>query len=374
MHIALVYKEESFHVGGISVFSERFCSFLSQKGHRATVIKFTNNRKEHPSVFRIPYIYADPRIQPVILPHPFTLNIFKKHLKNINPDLVYTSIGLSIFDLFLPDLCHRMNIPLAGVYHLDINSSQDIYRKFSQLILLPFWSYFKQVDLLHIFSHKFRDYCIKLGVNRDKILVLPNGVDTGYYKPGQSQFTKVNNIKKGVLFLGRLTWQKNPTVLIESFLSLNPPLSTKLVIAGEGDLEASLREKYKDKRIIFTGVVTDQKQKLDIIRSCQIFVLPSKLDGISLSLLEAMSCGLIPVISDAGSNDEIVNEKIGTIIPINKLESLLPEKLKCYLDSPNLNRGLSYRVRKHIIKNFQQKEIFSRLLTSMENTVEKFQR
>jgi len=114
-----------------------------------------------------------------------------------------------------------------------------------------------------------------------------------------------------ILFLGRLVPEKGIHYLIEAFKLVDT--DKKLVIAGGASDSASYIEELKksaqeDKRIVFTGFV--QGQLLDELYSnAYIYTLPSDLEGMPLSLLEAMSFGNCCLVSDIPECAEVVEDK-----------------------------------------------------------------
>ena len=114
-----------------------------------------------------------------------------------------------------------------------------------------------------------------------------------------------------ILFLGRLVPEKGIRYLIEAFKRTNT--DKMLVIAGGSsdtdDFENELKKMAEnDQRIIFTGFV--QGQILDELYSnAYIYVLPSDLEGMPLSLLEAMSYGNCCLVSDIPECAEVVEDK-----------------------------------------------------------------
>ncbi len=298
--------------------------------------------------------------------------ILKKYLLKIKPDIVYISAGISPLDFLIPSVCHDLKIPIAGVWHADFNDSLSSMQVLVKSIFLAYIPFCRQLDMLHLFSDKLAKFHIRRGVKKERILILPNGIDQNFYKPGISEFGKHFNIKTGILFLGRLTLVKNPELLIRTFLKLDPPRSTKLILVGYGEQEETLREKYKDERIIFTGAVLDENKKLDIMRSCQISVLPSRAEGMPLALLEAMSCGMACIASDAGANSDLLNG-CGIVIPFNKLKQELPLALKLCLDHFEFTEILGKKARQKIIDEYSQETIFARLVASLEKTIYDYQ-
>jgi len=372
MKIVLIDKEEGLKVGGIKIFNKRLYKYLSDKKHQVTILRFSNKSSKDKYLYHIPYYYAEPRSY-IFIPSEKTLDILKKYLRKLKPDIVYIAIGISPLDFFIPAACHELNIPIAGVWHGDYNDSTSSFQMLVKSVFLAYVPFCQQLDLLHIFSQKLANFYIRRGINKDRITILPNGIDTDFYKPGYSYFGQKTKIGTGVLFLGRLTYVKNPEILIKSFLDINPPDHTKLVLVGHGEQEETLKEDYKDKRVIFTGLISDEAKKLDIIRACKVFVLPSKYEGMSLSLLEAMSCGLACIVSDAGANSELI-KNAGILITEARLKQELPISLRLLLEYPEFASILGKKAREKVLKEYSQEMIFEKLCLVLEKTVSHYKR
>ena len=110
-----------------------------------------------------------------------------------------------------------------------------------------------------------------------------------------------------LLYLGRLVQDKNPDCLIKAFRKAAPS-GYKLVIAGSNDQLPdyvqhlhSLADGAND--IIFTGAVYGA-DKETLLRHCAIFCIPSTIEGLAITLLEAMSYGRITIASEIPANRE----------------------------------------------------------------------
>lgn len=372
MKIVIIDKEEGQKVGGVVIYSERLYSHLIKNGHDVSILRYAKKKPKQKHVHRIPYYLAEPRSY-IFVPSEKSIVVIRKHLTKIQPDIVYTSIGMSPLDFFLPSLCHDLKIPIAGVWHADFNSSAGSYQLLAKSVFLAYLPFCRQLDLLHVFSAKFAQFYVQRGIAKKRILILPNGVEPEFYAPGTSSFTKSARITTGILFLGRLTLQKNPEALIQSFLSVKNFPDVKLVLVGHGEQERDLREKYHSNRIIFMGVEKNEERKRDIMRSCQIFVLPSRFEGMSLALLEAMSCGLACIASDAGANGELLKDA-GIVIPATRVKQELPLALRILLENPDFSRKLGEKARKKILNNYAQEKIFSTLQDALKETVKDYRR
>lgn len=370
MKIVLIDKEEGLKVGGMLVYTERFHDYLVRQGHEVSILRYQKKTSKRKNIHKIPYYWAEARTF-VVLPTEKSLAVIRKYLETLKPDIVYFAFGLSPLDFFLPKICQKLKIPLTGVWHADMNDSGTSYQLVTKSIFLSYLPICRNISLIHVFSKKMKDFYENLGVKRENILVLPNGVNPKVYAPGSSSFAKKNNIRNGILFLGRLTTLKNPRILIESFLKIDPPDDTKLILVGDGEERSILEESFKDKRIIFTGLIQNESEKIDILRGCRMFVLPSKFEGMSLALLEAMSVKLACIASDAGSSAEIIG-KSGIVIPTNNLKYQLPLAMKICLDHPDLMNNLGIKARNRIKNSFSEERNFSTLEDRLLNVITKY--
>lgn len=370
MRIVIIDKEESQKVGGVTTYNERFVEHARRHHHEVSILRFCKKRPIRKDIYRIPYYLAEQRSF-IILPTENALTTIRTHLHRLQPDIIYTSIATSPLDFFLPSLCNELQIPLAGVWHADFNSERSPYQILAKSFFLAYVPFCNELDMLHVFSQKLADFYMRKGIEKGKILVLPNGVDPAIYSPGPSRFAREHSIKTGIVFLGRLTLQKNPEVLIQSFLALHPDKSTKLILVGYGDLEEMLREKYHDSRILFLGTVKDEKRKVDILRSCRIFVLPSRFEGMPLALLEGMSAGLACIATDAGASKELLDTS-GITIPNSRLKKSLPVILELLLKHPEFTKTLGGLARKRILRFYPQERVFDALLSRFAQTIREY--
>ena len=145
---------------------------------------------------------------------------------------------------------------------------------------------------------------------RETVFV-PNGISKPEIKEADIIKKKFSLDKDGyVLFLGRLVPEKCPHLLIEAFKELNT--DKKLVIAGgashTSEYEAEIKELARNsENIIFTGFV--EGSELDeLFSNAYIYCLPSDLEGMPISLLEAMSYGNCCLTSDIPECTEVLGE------------------------------------------------------------------
>ncbi len=165
----------------------------------------------------------------------------------------------------------------------------------------------KYADEIIVLSRNIHDY-FKKTYNRETVY-LPNGVSIPHIDEAVLINKKYGLTKDSyILFLGRLVPEKGIMYLVEAFKQLDT--DKKLVVAGgssdSDDFVKELRELAKDDdRIIFTGFV-EGKMLGELYSNSYVYVLPSDLEGMPLSLLEAMSYGNCCVVSDIPECLEVV--------------------------------------------------------------------
>lgn len=163
-----------------------------------------------------------------------------------------------------------------------------------------------------------------------KTRFIPNGVTRPAIRHAEIITEKYGLIKDSyILFLGRLVPEKGIRYLLEAFKDVNT--EKKLVIAGGSsdtdEFANELKELAKgDARILFTGFVQGQELE-ELYSNAYIYTLPSDLEGMPLSLLEAMSYGNCCLVSDIDECTEVVENKalIFKKSDVNDLKKTLQE-------------------------------------------------
>ena len=112
-----------------------------------------------------------------------------------------------------------------------------------------------------------------------------------------------------ILFLARIVPEKGLHYLIDAFMHTDT--DKKLVIAGgvshSGEYAKQIHDMAKDDRIIFTGFV-EEDELWELYYNCRMYVLPSDVEGMPISLLEAMACGCECLVSDIDTTKNVVGE------------------------------------------------------------------
>lgn len=171
----------------------------------------------------------------------------------------------------------------------------------------------KCADEVIVLSRNMQEY-FKNTYGRDTRFI-PNGIERKQSAAAQEIASEYGLHKDGyILFLGRIVPEKGVHYLIEAFSRLDT--DKKLVIAGGSSDSAEYYEQIKqmaakDPRIILTGFVQGRMLQ-ELYSNAYIYVLPSDLEGMPMSLLEAMSYGNCCLTSDIPECTEVVEDKAAT--------------------------------------------------------------
>lgn len=219
----------------------------------------------------------------------------------------------------------------------------------------------KYADEIIVLSENVQDY-FKKEYNRDTIFI-PNGVSKPTIKKANI-ITKKYNLKKDdyILYLGRLVPEKGIHYLIEAFNEVKT--DKKLVIAGgASDTDSyfnELKEMSKNnKNIIFTGFV-EGNELSELYSNAYIYCLPSDLEGMPLSLLEAMSYGNCCLTSDIKECSEVTQNK-GVTFKKSDVKDLI-NVMKDLINEPNKVQKYKDEAQDYILNKYNWDDVVQKTL------------
>lgn len=164
--------------------------------------------------------------------------------------------------------------------------------------------------------------------DKKKIIQSPFGTP---FSSNQFDLEKKSNKKLRVLFVGSMTQRKGLSDLFDAMQLVD---SSKVELVVLGSLAASLS--FYNDQVEFTYEPTRSHYKvLELMRTCDVFCLPSIVEGRALVIQEAMSQGLPIIITpNTGAEDLVINEETGFLVPIRNPEAIA-EKINWFLDNRN---------------------------------------
>ncbi|MDP9053816.1 MAG: glycosyltransferase [Acidobacteriota bacterium] len=232
-------------------------------------------------------------------------------------------------------------------------------------------------DCVLVNASTIRDTLIDQGYRGENIRVIPNGVmpSNRVSCRERGELRAELGLPPGapvVLVFSRLNRMKGVEYFLEAAVSVLKTFpEVKLVIAGDGANRVEL-EQYAAQlgiaaSVVFTGFRTDLP---DLLREADVSVLPSLSEGLSNSLLEAMSAGVPVIATNVGGNPEIVEDGTsGLLVPVRDANALAAAMIRMLAD-PELRRNLGTAGRRRIASEFSME----RSLESVEHLYENLTR
>jgi glycosyltransferase involved in cell wall biosynthesis len=167
---------------------------------------------------------------------------------------------------------------------------------------------FARADRFVVLSSQWKDFYVRrCGLPEERIAVLINPTPLPPTLPERTQRPYVQFV-----FLGRIGDRKGAFDLLKAFRALPDALRerARLVFAGDGEVE-KLREQARD----LSGLVVvhswiEREQRDELLLSSDVFVLPSRSEGVPMALLEAMAHGLPVIATPVGGIPDAVTTNV----------------------------------------------------------------
>ncbi len=245
------------------------------------------------------------------------------------------------------------HVPTRGIYHSDFPQHVRMITQDEGLEDAT-WQYMKwfygQCDTIWSPSNYYRDQLIEHGFPPERLFIFNRGTDLEFFNPKQRDehfWEKWNaNGEVKILYVGRVSREKNLDVIIKSFLSQDDVRKkASLIIVGDGPYLKELRELYKEERIVFTGFLKG-RSLAQAYASSDVFVFPSMTDTYGNAVLEAQACGLPAIVAEEGGPKEIIiPDESGFALPGHDV-SAWQEKLRKLILDDSFRREMSVKARK----------------------------
>jgi glycosyltransferase involved in cell wall biosynthesis len=362
MHIAWLGKKSPF-CGNVT-YGREVTNALLDRGHQVSFIHFApDTPPEQPldcPEVPIPFLYKS---QIYTIPSLKSSKVLTQALRQLQPDLVHASLTLSPLDFLLPEICAELGIPLIATFHPPFDRKRRNLTSGTQHLMYQLYAPFlANYNRVIVFSRIQRDLLVRLGVPQDRVVVIPNGVDIRKYSPGFSKLKTQLNAQRIFVYQGRIAPEKNVESLLRAWKQAEMGAGSKLVMVGNGSNAPSLMSAYSaDQGIIWMGFVADEQQRIQILRGSDVFILPSLVEGLSLSLLEAMACGVACLATDAGADGEVLEEGAGIVLSTQRVSTQLQTLLPMFQDHPELTTLLGQKARQRVLDRYTLSQNISQL-------------
>lgn len=364
MHIAWLGKKSPF-CGNVT-YGREVTNALLERGHHVSFLHFAQEESvaellpEELQEVSIPCLYKS---QIYTIPSPKASRVLSQALRRLKPDVVHASLTLSPLDFVLPEICEELNLPLVATFHPPFDRKRRNLTSGTQHLMYQLYApCLANYQRVIIFSEIQRDLLMRLGVPQDRLAVIPNGVDVERYSPGLSRLKTELDARRLFVYQGRIATEKNVESLLKAWKQADMGEGSKLAIVGSGPLAHTLMPFYgSDLGIIWLGFIADEQRRIEILRGADIFILPSLVEGLSLSLLEAMACGAACLATDAGADGEVLDDGAGVVLSTQRVSTQLQTLLPMFRDHPELTALLGRKARQRVLDRYTLTRNITRL-------------
>ncbi len=233
----------------------------------------------------------------------------------------------------------------------------NITRSFLQKIIVGFYDKLigprtiNKFDYILPISHWEIPYLLKLGAKQDKIIYIPNGIPEEFFT------NKETKQEHKIIFLGRISPKKKLETLISAIPHIQDK-NIKIELIGPkepeyfNELQTLIIELKVANRITFSEPIYNLNEKIKKLDSAKIFVLPSRVEGMPQSLIEAMSRKKIVIGSNSiAIRDLIKNNQNGFLFEFDNPKDLA-EKINFALDKKN--KKTVNKIRENALKSVKK--------------------
>jgi glycosyltransferase involved in cell wall biosynthesis len=335
------------NTGGITSYLFTLAKGLVQRGHSVHVITSGGNKEEAflsaGAKIKVLNIRTKSELDPKIY---MALNPLSRYMRDHKIDIIHAHTRIT--QVMGAWLKRRMGCPYLSTCH-------GFFRVRLSRKLFPCWG-----DAVIAISGAVEDHLINdFGVSKSKVYRVENGVDLDEFTAPDSD-KKIKLRKQFDLgaepiigMIARLSDVKGPDVLVEAFKRVleNIP-DAKLLLVGEGKMECVLRGMVErlqlQEHVRFFPVVNRTSEMLSLF---DIFAMPSRQEGLGLSIMEAQAAGLPVVATRVGGIPSLIeNGKTGVLVEPGNSDALAKAIVKLWGDQNQL-REIGTAARESIRKN-----------------------
>jgi len=352
------------YVSPLSIHSYRWVEAFSQKGYDLSLITDSYAWVTPKSTF-VP-VYELPRLTRTNFPRRFVSNYLAimRILKRIAPDFVHLHVQHYHWPVIV-----QSGFPFIltswGNEVLRLLEANFFWKSLAKIVA-------KKARMITVDANCVKDVWVNLGISEDKIRVFPFGVDTNLFNPnvqGQLVRERLQIEKNDVVVISTRPFygkEYNVECLVKAMpLILKKHMNAKFIIKGAGPLDNYLRNLIRklnvSDHVRFVGLVPHH-EVAQYLAAADIYVSTCFTDSTSVSLLEAMACGLPPVVTDIAGNSEWIENGVNGFLFQPRNPTALAEKTILLIEDKRLRKRFGERC----IRVVQRRATWEKSVAEME--------
>src|SRR5262245_31301743 len=294
----------------------------------------------------------------------------KQLLTAVRPDLIEVDCSY-ILGRWAQAAMGKRHVPLVGFYHTHLPSfyARPLTQRFgnavAQLAESCAWQYtaycMAPLDQVLVAS---QDIYARLVTRLEmKVEQVPLGVNMDLFAPQPPQSIATRKERPVILYVGRLSQEKDLTMLFEAFRLLNQRGTYQLCIVGDGPLRPQTERFVRTTaHAVYVGMIPYGECLAELYATADVLALPSRNETFGLTILEALASGLPVVASNQGGPTDLLDARVGALAtpgdPVdfaNQLAHVLRQK------------GLAQQCRAYVAEYFSWDKTCMKLLAIYEH-------
>ncbi len=344
----ILFLSTHFNTGGISSYLSTLSRGLVKKGHQAWIATSGGNLVESLNALGVEHITLNIRTKSELdYRIYFSLLPLKGIIQKNKIDVIHAQTRVT--QVMATCLSKLTGKPFVSTCH-------GFFQPRLSRRIFPCWGQ-KVIAISEAVSEHLRK---DFGVDSKKVVLIRNGIDLENFPLVSFQTKEIKRRAFGLTdepivgIIARLSSVKGHDVLIEAMKKVVAEFpKAKLLVVGEGSLEKkfkSMVEAFKlSENVCFYPVVN---QSLEMLSLFDVFVMPSRQEGLGLSVMEAQAAGLPVVASKVGGLPTLIDDGVTGLLVPPENPDVLAEAILLLLRNKDKAREMGERARSFIQKEF----------------------
>lgn len=357
-------------IGGADVFVLRIVGALKAAGYEVSIL--VTDSQDNPKIDAARSLTQDCMVLSSFL-SPELRHVFVDYcIKSRDTDLLVIANSAAAYS-WAPWLRHR-NPGLIVIDYLHMEQAdwrQGGYPRYAAI-------FDSAIDSHGVSSLHLKNWLVAQGVSGEKVQLIYTGSDSALFDPERVDAAKararigLDDDRLVITFVGRLCAQKRIDLLCEILAELaeDPDLKFKAAVVGDGPdspLVRKLVESDDSRRILWLGTQTAEQIR-DLLGISNVLLLPSAMEGIALTIYEAMFMGVTVVASNVGGQRELVQSGGGFLIDHHADEKAeYVRVLRSLIADPSRTRQMGAEGMRRARSEFANEQIQSNLAAWMSS-------
>lgn len=350
------------HISPVSIHSTRWIEAFQKKGYDVSLItdfqSWVAQRPRNVPIYQLPTLVISNAHRQLI---PNYISVVKI-LKQIKPDLIHLHTlhhyAVAATHTHIPYILHSWGMEVLELHKLSV--FRQILSRYAAA----------KAEKVVVDAEIMKEVWISAGIPQDKVEVIPFGVDTDLFNPninGKPVREKLGIEKDDIVIMSSRPFF--PHYDIECLIKAVPTIvethkNVKFIIKGKGPLETNIKKLANKLRvhqyIKFTSPVA-YKEVAHYLAASDVYVSTSLIDSTSVSLLEAMACGLPPITTNIPGNREWIRDGVNGLLYPPKDHVALAERIVGLVEDQDLRKKFGERNNRLIIERAAWKDCISKM-------------